>query len=93
MSKGKDFNTMAFTALVKRIRKGKGYIVPDTRPLSAVPTEVCTIRPWTIRQYAGYSTAEESNAFYKKNLAAGQKGLSVCPIWPPIEAMIRTTRA
>ncbi len=36
-----------------------------------------TIRPWTIRQYAGFSTAEESNAFYRKNLAAGQKGLSV----------------
>jgi methylmalonyl-CoA mutase len=35
------------------------------------------IRPWTIRQYAGFSTAEESNAFYRKNLAAGQKGLSV----------------
>lgn len=34
-------------------------------------------RPWTIRQYAGFSTAEESNAFYKKNLAGGQKGLSV----------------
>lgn len=34
-------------------------------------------RPWTIRQYAGFSTAEESNAFYRKNLAAGQKGLSV----------------
>ncbi len=36
-----------------------------------------TMRPWTIRQYAGYSTAEESNAFYRRNLAAGQKGLSV----------------
>jgi methylmalonyl-CoA mutase len=34
-------------------------------------------RPWTIRQYAGFSTAEDSNAFYRKNLAAGQKGLSV----------------
>ncbi len=34
-------------------------------------------KPWTIRQYAGFSTAEESNAFYRKNLAAGQKGLSV----------------
>lgn len=34
-------------------------------------------RPWTIRQYAGFSTAEESNAFYKKNLAKGQKGLSI----------------
>lgn len=36
-----------------------------------------TSKPWTIRQYAGFSTAEESNAFYKRNLAAGQKGLSV----------------
>jgi len=35
------------------------------------------MRPWTIRQYAGFSTAEESNAFYRRNLAAGQKGLSV----------------
>lgn len=35
------------------------------------------VRPWTIRQYAGFSTAEESNAFYRRNLAAGQKGLSV----------------
>ena len=34
-------------------------------------------RPWTIRQYAGFSTAKESNAFYRRNLAAGQKGLSV----------------
>ncbi|QYJ02501.1 methylmalonyl-CoA mutase [Nocardioides panacisoli] len=36
-----------------------------------------TTRPWTVRQYAGFSTAEESNAFYRRNLAAGQKGLSV----------------
>jgi methylmalonyl-CoA mutase len=35
------------------------------------------MKPWTIRQYAGFSTAEESNAFYRRNLAAGQKGLSV----------------
>jgi methylmalonyl-CoA mutase len=35
------------------------------------------MQPWTVRQYAGFSTAEESNAFYKRNLAAGQKGLSV----------------
>ena len=34
-------------------------------------------KPWTIRQYAGFSTAEESNAFYRRNLAAGQKGLSI----------------
>ena len=36
-----------------------------------------TTQPWTIRQYAGFSTAEESNAFYRRNLAAGQKGLSI----------------
>ena len=34
------------------------------------------LRPWTIRQYAGFSTAAESNAFYRRNLASGQKGLS-----------------
>ena len=36
-----------------------------------------TQRPWTVRQYEGFSTAEDSNAFYRRNLAAGQKGLSV----------------
>ena len=36
-----------------------------------------TTQPWTVRQYAGFSTAQESNAFYRRNLAAGQKGLSV----------------
>jgi methylmalonyl-CoA mutase len=36
-----------------------------------------TVRPWTVRQYAGFSTAKDSNTFYRKNLAAGQKGLSV----------------
>ena len=36
-----------------------------------------TTQPWTVRQYAGFSTADESNAFYRRNLAAGQKGLSV----------------
>ena len=35
------------------------------------------MRPWTVRQYAGFSTAEQSNAFYRRNLAAGQKGLSI----------------
>jgi methylmalonyl-CoA mutase len=40
-------------------------------------TTMYVIHPWTIRQYAGYSTASESNAFYRRNLAAGQKGLSV----------------
>ncbi|HUF31675.1 MAG TPA: methylmalonyl-CoA mutase [Acidimicrobiales bacterium] len=45
--------------------------------LRGVRATMYTGRPWTIRQYAGFSTAEESNAFYKRNLAAGQKGLSV----------------
>src|SRR6266705_4670901 len=40
------------------------------------PTMYVT-QPWTIRQYAGFSSAEDSNAFYRRNLAAGQKGLSV----------------
>src|ERR1700682_647395 len=40
------------------------------------PTMYVT-RPWTVRQYAGFSTAEDSNAFYRRNLAAGQKGLSI----------------
>ena len=48
------------------------------RPSCAVRTPRCTRgAPWTVRQYAGFSTAEESNAFYRRNLAAGQKGLSV----------------
>lgn len=40
-------------------------------------TTMYVMRPWTVRQYAGFSTAEESNAFYRRNLAAGQKGLSI----------------
>ncbi len=45
--------------------------------LSGPYSTMYAIRPWTVRQYAGFSTAEESNAFYRRNLAAGQKGLSV----------------
>ena len=52
--------------------------MPGEPPFIRGPyTSMYTSRPWTIRQYAGFSTAEESNAFYKRNLAAGQKGLSV----------------
>jgi len=51
---------------------------PDLRPISAVPKATMYAgRPWTVRQYAGFSTAEASNEFYRKNLAAGQQGLSV----------------
>ncbi len=54
----------------------------DTRPgfapfLRGPYSTMYASRPWTVRQYAGFSTAEESNAFYRRNLAAGQKGLSV----------------
>ncbi|MFP3945236.1 MAG: methylmalonyl-CoA mutase family protein, partial [Alphaproteobacteria bacterium] len=66
------------------------YSAADTAPLDFLntvpglppflrgpyPTMYLT-RPWTIRQYAGFSTAEDSNAFYRRNLAAGQRGLSV----------------
>lgn len=54
------------------------YCFPGVAPFLRGPySTMYTSRPWTIRQYAGFSTAEESNAFYRRNLAAGQKGLSV----------------
>ncbi len=60
----KDFEHLGFTAGLPPFLRG---------PYPTMYIE----RPWTIRQYAGFSTAEESNAFYRRNLAAGQKGLSV----------------
>ncbi|MFC3861134.1 methylmalonyl-CoA mutase [Deinococcus antarcticus] len=52
--------------------------LPGLPPFTRGPrATMYAARPWTIRQYAGFSTAEESNAFYRRNLAAGQKGLSV----------------
>src|SRR5580692_7619762 len=52
--------------------------VPGFAPFVRGPrATMYAVRPWTIRQYAGFSTAEESNAFYRRNLAGGQKGLSV----------------
>jgi len=52
--------------------------MPGVFPFTRGPyATMYTYRPWTVRQYAGFSTAEESNAFYKRNLAAGQQGLSV----------------
>lgn len=57
---------------------GDGPEMPGIFPFTRGPyATMHTHRPWTIRQYAGFSTAEESNEFYKKNLAAGQQGLSV----------------
>ena len=72
-----------------RASRSRPSTAPTTRPAStaAIPASppytrgpyatMYAGRPWTIRQYAGFSTAEESNAFYRRNLAAGQKGLSV----------------
>lgn len=58
----------------KDIKAGSAGIAPFLRgPYSTMYVQ----KPWTIRQYAGFSTAEESNAFYRRNLQAGQKGLSV----------------
>ena len=54
------------------------HTVPGAAPFVRGPYPTMFLqRPWTIRQYAGFSTAEDSNAFYRRNLAAGQKGLSV----------------
>jgi len=59
-------------------KDGDGPEMPGIFPFTRGPyATMHTHRPWTIRQYAGFSTAEKSNAFYKKNLAAGQQGLSV----------------
>ncbi|MEZ5042421.1 MAG: methylmalonyl-CoA mutase [Saprospiraceae bacterium] len=54
-----------------------GYVAGIPPFLRGPYSSMYTVRPWTIRQYAGFSTAEESNAFYRRNLAQGQKGLSV----------------
>ena len=52
--------------------------LPGQYPFTRGPYPTMYVqRPWTIRQYAGYSTADASNAFYRRNLAAGQKGLSI----------------
>jgi len=55
----------------------EGYTAGIAPYLRGPYASMYTVRPWTIRQYAGFSTAEKSNAFYRRNLAAGQKGLSV----------------
>ena len=69
-------------AIEKQISKAKTFdhenFVAGLAPNLRGPYSTMYVRrPWTIRQYAGFSTAEESNAFYRRNLAAGQKGLSV----------------
>ena len=81
--KGKDLNWQTpegitvkplYTSADVAVDPGLPGVAPFTRGVRA---SMYAGRPWTIRQYAGFSTAEESNAFYRRNLAAGQKGLSV----------------
>lgn len=87
--KGKDIHSLNWTSPEGIIWKTL-YTYEDLQNLESVNTmpglfpfvrgpraSMYANHPWTIRQYAGFSTAEESNAFYRKNLAAGQKGLSV----------------
>jgi methylmalonyl-CoA mutase len=87
--KGKDINSLNWTSPEGIVWKTL-YTYEDLEKLEHVNTmpglfpfkrgpraSMYANQPWTIRQYAGFSTAEESNAFYRKNLAAGQKGLSV----------------
>lgn len=69
----KEFYNAKDVENVKHLKDMPG-IAPNTR--GPYPT-MYVARPWTVRQYAGFSTAEESNAFYRRNLAMGQKGLSV----------------
>jgi methylmalonyl-CoA mutase len=83
-SKGRDLSRETFEGIrldtvygpedAQGIDSGYPGLAPFTRGPYAT---MYAGRPWTIRQYAGFSTAEESNAFYRRNLAAGQKGLSV----------------
>jgi methylmalonyl-CoA mutase len=69
----KPFYTAADLAGIEHLDHAAGF-----PPFLRGPyTSMYALRPWTIRQYAGFSTAEDSNAFYCRNLAAGQKGLSV----------------
>ena len=83
-SRGKDLSRETFEGIKLNTVYGpeddegidSGY--PGVAPFTRGPyATMYAGRPWTIRQYAGFSTAEESNAFYRRNLAAGQKGLSV----------------
>jgi methylmalonyl-CoA mutase len=75
----KDFTTNSFSPVKEEFKPSAiAHFGAGKAPFLRGPyASMYTIRPWTIRQYAGFSTAEASNAFYRRNLAAGQKGLSV----------------
>ena len=67
----------SYSAEVVKNFKHLSFAAGITPNLRGPYSTMYVMQPWTIRQYAGFSTAEESNAFYRRNLAAGQKGLSV----------------
>ncbi|MFJ7933797.1 methylmalonyl-CoA mutase [Sporosarcina sp. NPDC096371] len=75
-NEGIDVKTVYTASDIANVEHVNDYpgLAPNTR--GPYPT-MYVARPWTVRQYAGFSTAEESNAFYRRNLAMGQKGLSV----------------
>ncbi|HND89584.1 MAG TPA: methylmalonyl-CoA mutase family protein, partial [Saprospiraceae bacterium] len=82
-----DFSSLPLDLHLREKSATSAAPAPPRRPLRYVAgmapflggpySTMYVTQPWTIRQYAGFSTAEESNAFYRRNLAAGQKGLSV----------------
>jgi methylmalonyl-CoA mutase len=73
-----EFNAQIFADRTEVKNPTFADYLPGFPPYNRGPyATMYTSRPWTIRQYAGFSTAEESNAFYRRNLKAGQKGLSV----------------
>jgi methylmalonyl-CoA mutase len=79
-----DFSAIPFDPNLRAPNAPPAPPVPRLRYAPGIPpflggpySSMYVSQPWTIRQYAGFSTAEESNAFYRRNLAAGQKGLSV----------------
>ena len=73
----KSVYTASDTAQLPHMQPSAEYL-PGLRPFTRGPyATMYAGRPWTIRQYAGFSTAEDSNAFYRQCLAAGQRGLSV----------------
>src|SRR6187399_1075835 len=79
-ARGKDlaWHTPEGIAVQPVYAGGEDGEYPGFAPFTRGPyATMYAVRPWTIRQYSGFSTAEESNAFYRRNLAGGQKGLSV----------------
>jgi methylmalonyl-CoA mutase len=77
--KRKDFSNLTIDTQNKKDSsfEHENYVAGIAPNLRGPYSTMYVRRPWTVRQYAGFSTAEESNAFYRRNLAAGQKGLSV----------------